>query len=86
MKSLHWLHVSQRLTFTQICLLIYKALIGLAPIYLSDLLASRCYKRSIKSYSQEVLRVSRSRTQWLTEIIGRFPLLDQGYGVNCQLL
>ena len=53
MKSLHWLPVSQRITF-KICLLIYKALKGLAPIYLSDLLAPRCYKYSLKSCAEEL--------------------------------
>ena len=60
MKSLHWLPVSQRITF-KICLLIYKALNGLAPIYLSDLLVPRCYKRSLRSFSQELnTRTSQS--------------------------
>ena len=53
MKSLHWLPVSQRISF-KICLLIYKALEGLAPIYLSDLLAPRCYKHALKSCAQEL--------------------------------
>ena len=51
--KLNWLPVSQRITF-KICLLIYKALKGLAPIYLSDLLAPRCYKHSLKSCAQEL--------------------------------
>ncbi len=37
MKSLHWLKVSERIEF-KLCLLVYKALNGLAPSYISDLI------------------------------------------------
>ena len=46
MQTLHLLPVSQRITF-KIGLLIYKALNGLARISLSNLLAPRCYARSV---------------------------------------
>ncbi|KAF7646253.1 hypothetical protein LDENG_00190940, partial [Lucifuga dentata] len=44
LRSLHWLPVSQRTEF-KILLLVYKALIGLGPKYISDLLL--CYENQI---------------------------------------
>ena len=59
--GLHWLPVSYRITF-KILLLTYKALNILAPSYLSDLLSQRCNVRSLRSRSQELLSIPRSRT------------------------
>ena len=61
-KLLNWLPVSQRITFKiGLLLVIYKVLSGLAPIYLCDLLAPCCCKCSLRSCSQELLSVPRSR-------------------------
>ena len=58
---LHWLPISYRITF-KILLIIYKALNGLALCYIVDLLNSCCYVRSVRSSSQELLSIPRSRT------------------------
>ena len=59
--GLHWLPISYRITF-KILLLTYKALNNLAPSYLSDLLSQRCNVRLLRSRSQELLSIPRSRT------------------------
>ena len=76
--KLNWLPVSQRITF-KICLLIYKALKGLAPIYLSDLLAPRCYKHSLKSCAQELnTRASQcTLSEAVSELVKETLLSDQ---------
>ena len=58
--NLHWLPVEFRITF-KVLLLVYKALHGLAPSYISDLLNFKTYSRSLRSSSKEYLAVPRSR-------------------------
>ena len=59
-KSLHWLPVCQRIYF-KILLLVYKALNGLDPKYISDLLLNYEPSRSLRSSGQ--LSVPRVRTK-----------------------
>ena len=58
--NLHWLPVEFRITF-KVLLLVYKALHGLAPSYISDLLNFKTYSRSLRSSRKEYLAVPRSR-------------------------
>ena len=58
--NLHWLPVEFRITF-KVLLLLYKALHGLAPSYISDLLNFKTYSRSLRSSCKEYLAVPRSR-------------------------
>ena len=58
--NLHWLPVECRITF-KVLLLVYKALHGLAPSYISDLLNFKTYSRSLRSSCKEYLVVPRSR-------------------------
>jgi len=57
---LHWLPVQFRISF-KILLLVYKALHGLAPVYIADLLHHRPSSRPLRSTSQELLLVPKSR-------------------------
>ena len=59
LESLHWLPVKFRIVF-KVLLLVYKALNGMAPPYLSDMLRYRSYSRSLKSASQKRLVVHRT--------------------------
>ena len=61
MKS-HWLPVYYLILF-KVLLLVFKSLNGLAPHYVSDLLNKRVSVRSLRSYSQELLNIPRSRTK-----------------------
>ena len=79
--GLHWLPISYRITF-KILLLTYKALNNLAPSYLSDLLSQRCNVRLLRSHSQELLSIPRSRTVTSMMVIGYFQLLAQGSGMS----
>ena len=56
LESLHWLPVKFRIVF-KVLLLVYKALNGMAPPYLSDMLCYRSYSRSLRSASQKLLVV-----------------------------
>ena len=58
--NLHWLPVEFRITF-KVLLLVYKALHGLAPSYISDLLNFKTYSRSLRSSCKEYLVVPRNR-------------------------
>ena len=60
--KLHWLPVYYRVIF-KVLLLVFKALNGLAPHYVSDLLNKRVSVRSLRSNSQELLNITRSRTK-----------------------
>ena len=53
--NLHWLPVEFRITF-KVLLLVYKALHGLAPSYISDLLNFKTYSRSLRSSCKDVER------------------------------
>ena len=63
LASLHWLPVESRIEF-KVLLLTYKALNGLAPSYLEELLIPYCPTRALRSQNAELLvvpRVSKSR-------------------------
>ena len=59
LKELHWFPVDQRFVF-KILLFPYKALNGLAPVYLSDLLNDYTPVRDLRSSSQNLLVVLMS--------------------------
>ena len=48
LKELHWLPIRSRITF-KILLLTYKALNGLAPVYLTNMLHRYCPPRALRS-------------------------------------
>ena len=58
---LHWLPVSYRIRF-KVLLLTYKALNDLSPEYLSELLNKPMHTRNLRSHSQHLLSVPKSRT------------------------
>ena len=60
---LHWLPVSQRIIF-KILLLKFKALNGLAPIYITELLDRYVPQRPLRSSSRGLLKVPRSNTKY----------------------
>ena len=60
LQALHWLPVQERIQF-KILLLTYRALNGLAPGYLSDLVIPRSNPRTLRSSSRMVLCVPKSR-------------------------
>ena len=59
---LHWLPVHYRVIF-KVLLLVFKALNGLAPCYISDLLNKRSSVRLLRSCSQGLLNIPKSRTK-----------------------
>jgi len=59
----HWLPVAQRIQF-KLCLMMYKAMHGLAPAYLSELCASFCAKGRTQSSARGDLVVQRTRTKF----------------------
>ena len=60
LKRLHWLPVKVRIEF-KLLLLVYKALHGLAPSYLRDLLTEYQPSRSLRSSSLKMLLVPRTK-------------------------
>ena len=54
LRDLHWLPVQQRIAY-KIALLTYKALHGLAPTYISELIEEYQPKRTLRSASQFLL-------------------------------
>ena len=58
--QLHWLPVHVRIHF-KVLLLVYKALNGMAPLYIRELLSYRTCSRSLRSTDQELLAVPKSR-------------------------
>ena len=56
--DLHWLPVEQRITFK--ILLTFKALNGLAPSYLSELISLHSPTRTLRSSSESLLSVPTS--------------------------
>ncbi|KAK9522346.1 hypothetical protein VZT92_018819 [Zoarces viviparus] len=62
LRSLHWLPVQQRIDF-KILLLVYKALNGLGPKYISDLLLPYEPSRPLRSSGTGLLSVPRVRTK-----------------------
>ena len=62
LKELHWLPIHSRIKY-KIILLTFKAVHGLAPTYLSELVAPYQPTRSLRSASHNLLVVNRSRTK-----------------------
>ena len=60
LDELHWLPVRDRITF-KLMLLIFKALNGLGPKYLSELLIPYAPERTLRSQDQLLLQTPRSR-------------------------
>ena len=63
LQSLHWLPVDKRIKF-KILLITYKALHGLAPVYISELLQRYQQRRTLCSQSHFLLQVPSARTQY----------------------
>ena len=59
LKSLHWLPVCERINF-KVLLLTFKALNGLAPKYLTELLCEHVPQRALRSGDQHLLTVPRT--------------------------
>ena len=59
---LHWLPVAQRIQF-KLCLM-YKAMHGLAPAYLSEICTSSCIEGRTRSSARSNLVVQRTRTKF----------------------
>ena len=62
LSNLHWLPVQQRVIF-KLLLVTYKALNGIAPTYITDLLRRHIPARTLRSSSQNLLTVPRVRTE-----------------------
>ena len=60
LKQLHWLTVRYRITF-KILLLVYKALTGTAPSYISELLKYHTSEQKLRSSSQHLLATPKAR-------------------------
>ena len=58
--DLHWLPVEYRITY-KILLLLYKAINGLSPSYISNLLSFCTSSHSLRSCSNKLLQVPRSK-------------------------
>ena len=58
--QLHWLPVHFRILF-KVLLLVYKALNGMAPLYITELLSYRTCSRTLRSTDQKHLVVPKSR-------------------------
>ncbi len=58
--SLHWLPIHYRIDF-KVLLLVFKALDGLTPVYLSDLLSAHNPGRSLRSSNQRLLNVPQAK-------------------------
>ena len=61
LRELHWLPVSFRVRF-KILTLMFKARNGLAPKYLCDLISDHTPSRSLRSSSQNLVHVPKTRT------------------------
>ena len=58
--QLHWLPVHVRILF-KVLLLVYKALNGMAPLYITELLSYRTRSHTLRSTDQKPLAVPKSR-------------------------
>ena len=58
--ELHWLKVHPRIQF-KVLLLTYKAINGLAPQYLSDLLEEQSHSRNLRSCGKKQLKVPKTK-------------------------
>ena len=61
LKELHWLPIAQRIEY-KLCLLVFKALHGLAPVYLQELVQVSKQSRNLRSNSLCLLQVPKSST------------------------
>ena len=64
LHDLHWLPVSKRITF-KVLILTYRALHGLAPDYIADLVMPYSPARSLRSANERLLTVPASRLRSL---------------------
>ena len=62
LQQLHWLPIKHRTAY-KILLIAFKALRGLAPVYIADLICVHVPPRSLRSSSECRLVVPRSRTK-----------------------
>jgi hypothetical protein len=62
LKSLHWLPIQQRIRF-KIILITYKALNGLAPEYITELLQDYKQERTLRSRNQQLLHTPAYNTR-----------------------
>ncbi len=60
---LHWLPVSFRIQFKNV-LIVFKALCGQAPSYVSDIFSFNSSPKSLRSANKALLYVPRSRLQF----------------------
>ena len=77
---LNWLPVSYRIRF-KVLLLTYKALNNLSPEYLSGLLNKPKHICNLRSQSQHLLSVPKSRI--VTDGDRAFSVCALSYGMNC---
>ena len=63
LQKLHWLPVDKRIKF-KLLLLTYKALHGLSPTYISELIKWYNPRRTLRSQNQLLLQVPSARTQY----------------------
>jgi hypothetical protein len=62
LKELHWLPVKQRIKY-KIILFVYKAINGIAPAYINDLISPYVPYRSLRSSSKRLLSVPKFKLQ-----------------------
>ena len=60
LKELHWLPIHLRLQF-KVLVLVYRALHGMMPVYISDMLHPASHSRSLRSSERFLLKIPRSR-------------------------
>ena len=60
MIQLHWLPVHFRILF-KVLLIVYKALNGMAPLYITELLSYCTCSRTLRSTDQKLLAVPKSK-------------------------
>ena len=70
LKMLHWLPIQQRIEF-KILLLTYKALNGLAPAYLKELITVYCPNRPLRSADSMLLQIPATSSTNLTRYSDR---------------
>ena len=78
LRSLHWLPVHYRIVL-KILLLTYKALNGLAPDYIKDLLKYNDSRRTLRSSTGCLMSLERILKRMVK---GLFPWRHQGSGIN----
>ena len=61
LRELHWLPISRRIEF-KILLVTFKALHGLAPVYIKDFLTPYTPTRALRSQNKMMLVIPRTRT------------------------